>query len=91
MVIFTPKSTFVKVAPYLCICERCLVQVGSCELYRWHELISNTMKGFSFRSEECNLDKQNHNDESYSNMDFIAEDSICAMLARIHLNPFGFF
>ena len=48
------------------------------------------MKGFSLRSEECNLDEQNHNDESYSNMDFI-EDSICAMLARIHLNPFVFF
>ena len=51
VVIFTPKSSFVKVAPYLCICERCLVQIGSCELYGQHELISNTMKGFSLRSE----------------------------------------
>ena len=67
------------------------MQIGSCELYGQHELISNTMKGFSLRSEEYNLDEKNHNDESYSNMDFIAEDNICAIAGKNSSEPFWFF
>ena len=55
--IFRPNSTTVLTAPYLCVCESCSEEFGSCDLFQEHCLESTILKKNHLRSDaNCQVD-----------------------------------
>jgi hypothetical protein len=51
VVVFTPHSEMIKAAPRICLCETCMVNYGTCELFKEYEIPITQLKNTSVRSE----------------------------------------
>ena len=90
IMIVQPDSDEIKAAPYLCICEKCLVDYGSCNLFSVLQLDCTLKKyrkpctrGDMVESANEDDDDQNDNtddEESYvAPSDYDVPDTICAV------------
>ena len=74
VLVFKPHATSFKAAPYLCICASCLLEYGSCDLFKTYTCNAETLNEVSLRS---------HEDEVHieAPIDFLLADSIVAVAA----------
>ena len=80
--LFTPHSEMIKAAPRTCLCETCLVNYGTSELFKEFEIPITQLKNTSMQSErntatapEVATDSRHES----SLIDFIQPDTVCAM------------
>ena len=84
IMIFEPNSTLVQVAPYLCICEKCLNSYGTCNLFETHNLQSTPkpQKNICLRKDDDNEDNDGDRDEDEEiDPEYYADNTICAIAA----------
>ena len=75
---FKPNSTTFKASPYLCICEECLADYGSCSSFSSYEPQVCLLKKIQLRSEI--LPFEGHNEEvDDGSEDFLLPDTYCAV------------
>ena len=58
MLVFKPNQKKFRAAPHLCVCEKCEVEIGSCEIFDDYELECNDLKGNVSRSDSLNKPEQ---------------------------------
>ena len=91
VLIFHPNSTTVLTAPYLCVCESCSEEFGSCDLFQEYCLESTILKKNHLRSDaNCQVDsdsddadgeEENVEENDDVDMDFFASGTICCIAA----------
>ena len=81
VVIFTPNLKTIKAANRLCLCEQCMVEYGSCNLFTMYTPVVHHLNKFSLRSsrEEPVLPDS---DESTSVTDLLTENVVVAVAAE---------
>ena len=98
--IVIPDSDDIKTAPYLSVCEQCIVDYGSCSLFKVLELNSTTndcrkactRKDAEERDDEDKDENQSDDeDEGESETEYHASDTVCTVAAdQNSFDPFYF-
>ena len=78
IILFTPNSTVLKAASRICICEKCLLNYGSCSLFHEYSITVQELNKVSLRS-NFDVDFEENNWPAVNS--FILPNSICAIAA----------
>ena len=76
VMVFHLFSSIIKASPWLCVCNKCQVEYGSCELFSQYILGVEQLKKMNLRSAQT----EEFLEESVVN-EFLMADSICAVAA----------
>ena len=71
VIIFKPNSTFFKAAPYICVCEECMIDYGSCSLFQ------TCLRSELQEPEQATSVSSN----DFNDSDFIVPNTYCAIAA----------
>ena len=79
--IFSPDSLMFKASQHICICSECMVEYGSCSLFRNNQLIVQELNKISLRASLLKPEElQTEEDKTYLS-DFLLPGSVCAVAA----------
>jgi len=79
VIVFKPNATKFKAASYLCVCETCLDDYGSCELFSMYQLKTKQLNKPHLRS---SIQSTTPAVDSSSSIDFVVPETYCALAAE---------
>ena len=88
VMVFTPHSRTFKAASYLCMCEECKQEYGSCDLFSSYDLKTFELKKIFLRSDVLPAPtSSDDNHEEIFPSDFLLPDTYCAVAPDLESNP----
>lgn len=79
VILFRPNEQM-KASLRLCVCDKCKIEYGSCDLFLPYNLPMATLNKFSLRSDILDFDIDNDSNDDDCN-DFLIPNSYCAVAA----------
>ena len=78
-ILFKPNSSTIRASKRICICEKCMEDYGSCELFHEHYLQADPVKAPSRRSKAVMSSVSNRDSTDGSTNEFLLTDSVVAV------------
>ena len=83
VIVFKPNQVM-KAAPRLCLCEKCKVDYGSCQLFEEYAIMCNHLKRNCLRSDvadSADMEDDEENDEEAEQVDVLVATTVVALAA----------
>ena len=87
VMVFTPNSRTFRAAPYLCMCDACKEEYGSCNLFTSYDLKTYQLKKIFLRSNIAPAPAPDDHQDDIVPSEFILPDTFCAVIPDEKNNP----